>query len=120
MTKVLSCREMLIRKELLSSKMAWLPLQKTATACFTNELAIACCHLTTHDYSLRPSFYGHSLERIIIHIHIMAFRRDCPPVVRIVNHQIGITAELDSSLLWKYSEEFRRLCAGGVHKAVEV
>src|SRR5262249_12387442 len=83
-----------------------------------DEFAVAHLNLAADRDSGGFAFDWPAFKSAVVDIHLLRFRRDVAAVGGIVNHQVGVAAELDCSLAREEAEDFRGLRAGGIDEAM--
>src|SRR6266404_2186061 len=99
--------------------MRWLALEHLAAAAFPDKFSVAHLYIAAHRYHRWAALDRHSFETIVVRVRVLRFGRDRTAVIRIVNHQVRITANRNRSFSRKKSKKFRSTSAGCVHEAVQ-
>src|SRR5260370_40302875 len=99
--------------------MSWLALQHLAAAALPDEFSVAYLYLAAHRYHRWAAFDFYSFETIVVIVGVLRFGGDRTAVIRIVNHQVRVTAQGDRALAREKSKKFRGTSAGRVHKTVQ-
>src|SRR5882724_1455345 len=69
---------------------------------------------------MRTSFNSHSFESVIVYIRGLCLRREGSSILRIINHEVRIAAELNRSFARKKTKELGCLSAGGIDETMEI
>ncbi len=97
-------------------KVRRLALQKLPAPDLTGELSITSRDLSAHGDDMRPTFDFHPFEGVIVEVHQVRFRCDGAAVVRIVDHEVRIAAELDCTFPREQPKDLRSIRAGRRNK----
>ncbi len=100
--------------------MVWIPSHEASPSRLADKLAAAHGELATHGNSVGASLNLPAFEARIVDIHHLLHRSDFPGIVRIVDDQVRVAADLDRTFLRKETEDLGWLSAGSIDKAMQV
>src|SRR6266481_4229410 len=100
--------------------MRWLALQHLAAATFPDEFSVAYLYFAAHCYERWAAFDRHSFEAIVVVVRVLRFGGDHSAIIRVVNHQVRVTANRNRSFSREESKKFRGASTGRVHETVEI
>src|SRR6266480_1508578 len=99
--------------------MCWFALQELSATNLANKLAIASLYLPPHRDHAWPPASLPSLVGVVVHVRVAAFLGKRAAIIRIVDDEIGIAAELDRPLLGIEPEQLRGLGRAGIDHRLE-
>src|SRR5690606_2102094 len=94
------------------------PDQSSATR-FAYELAVPDSDLSPHRHDARPPVDLHALEGAVVDVHLVCRGADLSPVVRVVDHQVGVRSHGDGALAREEPEELGGVGRRHLNEALE-
>ena len=99
--------------------MVGLPRQELATIRLAHEFAILRLYLTADSDEAGAAFQFPAFEGTVIHVHVMSLGRYGALIVWVVDHQIGVSADLDATFSRVEPEQLGGSGAGHIHKLIQ-
>ena len=100
--------------------MRCLPLDELAASQRADELPVARLNPSSHRYDDWPADPVPTFVGVVVDPRVAVRERELPAVIRIVNHEVRIAADLHRSLPWIHPEDARCLRAARVDHRVEI
>ena len=99
------------RRDRAHLEMRRLALEEFSAAEFADKFPSRAAIFAANGHDVRPAFDLHSFEGIVIEIHLVRLRRDLSAIIRIVNHEVGVAADLNRAFAREQTEKFGGLRA---------
>lgn len=77
----------------------------------TEELSVLCDNSSANCYRVRAAFDLETFEGVIVQIHLVSLSGDFAAVGRVVDDQVGISAQLNRAFAREEAEDFGRVRA---------
>lgn len=100
--------------------MRCLARQKSAAPRWPDKFSVAHHYGSAQRNDCRATADFESLESIVVDSRVLSCMGKPASKLRIVDHQIGITAWLNGTLAWKQAEELCGIGAGHGHELVQI
>src|SRR5438477_10551535 len=97
-----------------------LALQHAAAAALPNKFTVAHLYFTPHGNYRRAALDRHSFEAIVVVVGVLRFGGHYSSIIRVVNHQVGVTANGDCAFSGEQTKKFCGTSAGSVDKTVQM
>src|SRR5690242_2266451 len=99
--------------------MCWLSLQEHTASNLPNKFTIASLYLPPHRHHAWPPTSLPALVRVVIDVGEAALFGERAAIARIIDHEVGVAAELDRAFPRVEPEDFRGLGRAGIHHGLE-
>src|SRR5436309_7366018 len=95
-------------------------LEELAASRAADKLAVASGDLPADGDDVRSAFNGQAFEGVVVNVHLVGFGGNGALVAGVIDHEVGVAAQLNRSLAREQTEKLGGLGARGVHKTVQV